>query len=77
MPRLCVDFDDILVLLMIACCMITLLLLYCMLLVCVGHTSIPLSQIPWSRSTLSLLLLCLMFDWRLVAPCLLFNRASD
>ena len=73
MPRLCVDFDDILVLLMIACCMITLLLFYCMLLVCVGHTSIPLSQIPWSRSTLSLLLLCLMFDWRLVAPCLLFN----
>ena len=73
MPSLCVDFDDILVLRMTACCMITLLLLYCMLVVCVGQTSISLSQIPWSRSTLSILLLCLMFDWRLVSPCLLFN----
>ena len=44
--RLCVDMDDILVLCMIDCCMITHLLLYCMLLVYVGHTFIPLFPTP-------------------------------
>ena len=44
--RLCVDMDDILVLCMIDCCMTTHLLLDCMLLVCVGHTFIPLPPTP-------------------------------
>ena len=44
--RLCVDFDDILVLRMTACCMTTPLLLDCMLPIYVGHTYIPSSLTP-------------------------------
>ena len=39
---LCVEMDDILVLRLTACCMTALFLCVCMLLVYVGHTSIPL-----------------------------------
>ena len=39
---LCVEMDDILVLRLTACCMTALFLSVCMLLVYVGHTSIPL-----------------------------------
>ena len=41
--RLCVDLDDMLVLCITFCCMTILLMLDRMLLVCVGHTYIPLS----------------------------------
>ena len=47
---LCVDMDDIFVLCLMACCMTALLLCDCMLLVCVGHTSIPLPPTLWFRS---------------------------
>ena len=72
-----VTLNDISSYCLIVCCMTTLLLPNCMLSIDVRHTCIPLSPIPWSRSTLFLLLLCLMFDLRLVAPCFLFDRASD
>ena len=42
--RLCVDMDDIFAPYLIICCMTALLLCVCMLLVCVGHTSIPYLQ---------------------------------
>ena len=71
-----VALDDISAYYLSVCGMTTLLLLDFMLSVDVGHTYIPLSPTTQSRSTL-FLLLCLMFSWRLVAPYLLFDLASD
>ena len=41
--KLRLDLDDMLILCMAICCMITLLILDHMLFVCVGHTCIPLA----------------------------------
>ena len=44
---LCVDMDDILALCLIPCCMTAIFLCDCMLLIYVGHTSIPLPPTLW------------------------------
>ena len=72
---LCVDMDEVLVLCMTDCCMTASHLLDCMLHVYVGHMCIPFtSKSPVSIDSISL---DCVFGWRLGAPCLLFNRASD
>ena len=73
--RLCVDLVDILVLYTIDCCMTTPLLLDYILNVYVGHTCIPFT----SKSLVSIdsFSLYCVFDWRLVAHSLLFDRTND
>ena len=69
-----VDLDDILVLYMTDCCMTTL---SCLTACCMSmwdtHVSPYLEILSLDRS----IFLDCVLDWRLVAPCLLFDRASD
>ena len=70
----CVAIDGIPALCLTICCMTTLLLCVCMLLVYVGHLSIPLPPTLWFRSFPSFLLLLLQV-WGLVCVCF-SDRAS-
>ena len=69
--RLCIDMDDVHVLCMTDCCMT--ILIACYMSMWDTHVSPYLQILSLGRS----IFLDCVFDWRLVAPYLLVDRASD
>ena len=73
--RLCVDMDDIPVLCMTVCCMTTFpCMIACRMSIWGAHVSPYLQTSSLGRLCVSWFCVC---SWRLVAPCLLFDRARD
>ena len=73
--RLCVDMDDIPAFCMTVCCMTTFLCMIAYRMSMWGaHVSPYLQTSSLGRLCVSWFCVCC---WRLVAPCLLFDRASD